>query len=142
MSDLRKLAIEYAKAFIGRPYIWGGDDPIKGFDCSGLILEVLQAVGIVPHGYDTTANGLYRRFSENFSPPGPGMLVFWLNLAGHAIHVEMMIDESHTIGASGGGQATRTAEDAASQNAFIKIRPLEYRGSHYVILDPFKDIEQ
>jgi len=108
---------------------------------SGFVLEVLQAVGIVPHGYDTTANGLYQRFSENFSPPGPGMLVFWLNLAGRATHVEMMIDESHTIGASGGGQATRTAEDAASQNAFIKIRPLEYRGSHYVILDPFKDIE-
>jgi len=142
MSKLRELAVEYAKAFIGLPYIWGGDDPIKGFDCSGLILEVLQAVGIIPHGYDTTADGLYRRFSANLTRPGPGTLVFWLNSSGRAVHVEMMIDEGHVIGASGGGWATITAEEAARQNAFIKIRPLNYRGENYVILDPFKGVDE
>jgi hypothetical protein len=56
---LRAKAAEYVWTFLGLPYRWGGDDPIQGFDCSGLIVEVLQAVGLLPHGSDLTANGLY-----------------------------------------------------------------------------------
>ena len=43
---LRTSAVDYIKRFIGRPYSWGGDDPMSGFDCSGLIHETLQAVGL------------------------------------------------------------------------------------------------
>ena len=37
--------IEYAKQFIGVPYVWGGSSP-KGFDCSGLVQYVYNHFGI------------------------------------------------------------------------------------------------
>jgi len=39
---------EYLKHFIGTPYIWAGDGTgtkSQGFDCSGLVLEGLYALG-------------------------------------------------------------------------------------------------
>lgn len=136
---LRAKAAEYAWSFLGLPYRWGGDDPIQGFDCSGLVIEVLQAVGLLPHGFDTTADGLYRRFKANEVARGyAGCLVLWFNASGQAIHVELMIDDYHTIGASGGGSKTQSLQDAVEQNAFVKIRPVGYRGQGYRIVDPFK----
>jgi len=28
-------------------YLWGGDDPLAGFDCSGFVIEILKSVGIL-----------------------------------------------------------------------------------------------
>ena len=52
---------EYLKHFIGRPYIWSGDGTGKtanGFDCSGLVLEGLWALGLYT-GSDVTAKATY-----------------------------------------------------------------------------------
>lgn len=38
-------AISFARAQIGRPYVWGGTGPL-GFDCSGLAMEAERAAGI------------------------------------------------------------------------------------------------
>jgi murein DD-endopeptidase len=55
----KQIILNYAYSFLGTPYRWGGDDPLLGVDCSGLVLEVLKAVGIFKGSYDTTAQGLY-----------------------------------------------------------------------------------
>jgi len=138
---LRTKAAEYLQRFIGLPYLWGGDDPLAGFDCSGLIVEVLQAVGSLRHGTDYTASSLYQRFEKKPVVRGyEGCLVFWYGSDSREtiIHVEMMVDDFHTVGASGGGSKTTTIADAIEQNAFIKMRPLSYRGDRYLIVDPFK----
>lgn len=135
----RASAIRYIWAFLGTPYRWGGDDPLAGFDCSGLVIEVLTGVGILPHGFDATAEGLYQRFKVNEVEKGyAGCLCLWFNATGKMTHVEMMVDDGHTIGASGGGSATTSTDAAAAQNAFVKLRPLGYRGSRYILVDPFK----
>jgi cell wall-associated NlpC family hydrolase len=135
---LRAKAVEYAWSFLGLPYRWGGDDPIQGFDCSGLVIEVLQSVGILPHGFDTTAEGLYQRFKACAVARGyAGCLVLWFSASGLATHVELMVDDFHTIGASGGGPSTTSPQAAVDQNAFVKMRPLGYRGSNFKIVDPF-----
>ena len=136
---LRASAVRYLWSFLGLPYRWGGDDPVHGFDCSGLIVEVLQGVGLLPHGSDFTANGLFLRWKDNVVDKGyAGCICLWFNQAGLATHVEMMADDIHTIGASGGGSATTSTEAAATQNAFVKQRPLGYRGQNYKLIDPFK----
>ena len=88
-----------------------------------------------------TADNLYRWFNKNQTvKPGFGKLVFWFSSdvrSNKAIHVEMMIDNNHTVGASGGGSATVTIQDAIKHNAFVKMRPLNYRGSNFKICDPF-----
>jgi peptidoglycan DL-endopeptidase CwlO len=39
------VAIAYAEAQIGKPYIWGGTGP-DGYDCSGLVMMAYRAAGI------------------------------------------------------------------------------------------------
>lgn len=137
----KKIAREVAFAFLGKPYIWGGDDPINGFDCSGFVIEIMKSVGLLPRGGDWTAQGLYEYFVTNgASPrkPAEGVLVFWYNSAGdRIIHVEYCLDEMRTIGASGGGSSTDSAEDAARQNAYIKVRPINEMRGKMAYLDPF-----
>ena len=136
----RDLAVRYAWSMLGLPYHYGGDDPMRGFDCSGLVVEVLQGVGLLLHGTDMNANGFWMRYKNKSVAKGyEGCLVLWFNTAGLATHIEMMIDDYHTIGASGGGSATTSTDAAADQNAFIKIRPVGYRGGGYKIVDPFKE---
>ena len=133
----RRRAVIYLQKWIGHFYLWAGDDP-SGFDCSGLIVEVLKSVGLIRPNIDMTANNLYFWFKEEFPAiPKAGNLVFWFN-GNKAIHVEMMVDNDHVIGASGGGSKTKTISDAIKHNAFVKMRPLNYRGLNYKICDPFK----
>lgn len=37
--------LEYAKSFMGSPYVWGGKDPHTGADCSGFVGYVYQHFG-------------------------------------------------------------------------------------------------
>lgn len=137
---LRAAAVRYAWAMVGLPYRWGGDDPILGFDCSGLVIECLSAVGVLPHKYDATADVLFERWRDRPADrPRPGCLAFWMK-DGKAVHVELVVDEFFTIGASGGGSSTTSEEAAAAANAFVKMRPIGYRGPAYVIIDPFKEV--
>lgn len=141
LEDLRFVAIEIAWKMWGRPYIWGGDDAIAGFDCSGMIVEILQSVGILPNG-DWTASMLYSRFAhKQVFQAEPGCLAFWETPEGHIRHIEMCIGDGLSIGAAGGGRHIRTREDAILHNAFVKIRPIEGQGRIRGYLDPFKGEE-
>jgi len=143
-EDKKEIAIKIAWHYLGTPYRWGGDDPMEGFDCSGFILEVLQSVGAVPRGLDITADGLYEFFKKLGKlaiRPSAGCLAFWATIpGGHIRHVEMMIDETLSIGASGGGAKIRDLEDAIRQNAYIKIRPVNLNATDlFGFADPFKE---
>lgn len=124
----RSIFIQVAMNFYGTFYSWGGDDP-DGFDCSGLTVECGKSVGILPRKGDWPARGLYARWIGNeVTIPKAGDIVFWENKAKNdIIHVEIILNEELSIGASGGGSRTKTREDAIRDNAFIKIRPFRSR---------------
>lgn len=135
----RELALDYAWRYVGTFYSWGGDDP-SGFDCSGFVVEVLKAIGLLPRGGDWTAAGLYEIFKNRVvNAPQAGCLVFW-HSNNKIIHVEICVDSERCLGASGGGRGTVTREDAIKHNAFIKMRPYKSRKNVYGFVDPFKEV--
>ena len=138
----RELAIKLAWQMWGMRYRWGGDDAIAGFDCSGMIVEILKSTGQLPRDGDWTAQGLFNLFKYRIVVvPRAGCLVFWGYSLQDIYHIEMMIDDLRTIGASGGGSKTLTEMDAIRQNAYVKIRPLAGREAPVSIVDPFaKDL--
>lgn len=134
------MAVDYGRAFLGVPYRWGGDDPMTGFDCSGFVVEILRSIGLLSLNDDYTAHDLLTIFRPNVVDQGyGGCLAFWLNEKREATHVMLMVDNEHVIGAAGGGKATLSPADAARDNAFIKMRPLSYRKTVPIIIDPFKE---
>lgn len=127
----------YALQFVGRPYRWGGDDPMAGFDCSGFVQELLSSVGMDPVG-DQTAQSLYDYFEHNsrWNEPGMGALVFFGPSLKQITHVGMMVDEYRMIEAGGGGSRTVSEDAAIQQNAYIRIRPIKGRQDLRAILKP------
>ena len=122
----------------GLPYIWGGDDPVKGFDCSGMVIEILKSVGILPDKGDWTADGLYHKFKAHEQDvPCQGCLAFW-GSEERKTHVEYCISQDYTIGASGGGSRTTNMAEAIKQNAYIKVRPICRRIGRVWFVDPYR----
>ena len=126
--------VEYAKCFIGRPYIWGGDGSGKSdgcFDCSGLVVECLQAVGVLANGSDFTAKALYNHLlSHGWVNVPRGLetasdLCFWGKSETSITHVSIAIGSRQHIEAGGGGSGSKTA---ATSNGMVRVRPLSSRG--------------
>lgn len=133
----RDVFIQACMQFLKLPYKWGGDDPIKGFDCSGLVQELYAMIGADPKG-DQTAQGLYDYFKDK-SREGPrdtGTLVFFGQSTSKITHIGMIIEGMVMIEAGGGGSRTQTIEDASSQNAYVRLRPFNQRSDVVAVLMP------
>lgn len=146
-TEARKIASKVAWGFLGLPYVWGGDDAVAGFDCSGFCIEVLKSVGILPRRGDWTASGLLGHFKDEdyhveLGDVREGCLVFWSSRHDRTriIHVELALNGILCIGASGGGSRTDDRQAAVIGNAYVKVRPWATRGNVYGAVDPFMSI--
>lgn len=141
-ASRRDLALAIGERLLFKPYLWSGNDPLAGFDCSGFVIELLKSVGILPRSGDWTAEELRQKFQpQRTSTLRPGCLVFWRNAGATAArHVEVVYEViggvAYTIGASGGGSATTSLQAAIEQDAYIKIRPATE--GWFDAVDPFK----
>lgn len=97
VSDVRVDLCQYAKEFLGNPYVWGGTSLTNGTDCSGFVLGVYKKFGIsLPHYSGSQANcGTTIKLSE----AQPGDLIFYGK--GSTInHVAIYIGSGQVIHAS------------------------------------------
>ncbi len=111
VSDIRVDVCQYAKEFLGNPYVWGGTSLTKGADCSGFVLSVFKKYGVsLPHSSVAQSNlGTTIKVSE----AKPGDLIFYGN--GKSInHVAIYI---------GGGQVIH----ASNPKSGIRISNTSYR---------------
>jgi cell wall-associated NlpC family hydrolase len=138
MND--SMLVQYALRFVGTPYLWGGDDP-HGWDCSGLVQELLAAQGKDPPG-DQTAQGLYDYYSNDTilgwrDHREVGSLAFFGSSPTKITHVAMLLDRDTMIEAGGGGKST-TSEDAAwKANAYVRVRKLLSRKDLIAVIFPY-----
>jgi cell wall-associated NlpC family hydrolase len=133
----QKLLYDWLIAHLGLPYFWGGDDPIKGFDCSGLAIEMLITWGIIPPSYDTNAHGLYTMFKDSASRAGGiGSLIFF-GKESKVTHVGIALNGWQMIEAGGGGRSTTSEEIASVQNAYVRLRPICSRKDYVATVWPF-----
>ena len=117
VSDVRVDLCQYAKQFLGNPYVWGGTSLTKGADCSGFVLSVFAKYGVsLPHSSRAQAN---HGTKINASELKPGDLVFYAK-GGTINHVAIYI---------GGGQVIH----ASSPKTGIKISAYNYRTPHKMV---------
>ena len=117
VSDVRVDVCQYAKEFIGNPYVWGGTSLTKGADCSGFVMKVFQKYGVkLPRNSRAQANcGTTIKVAE----AKPGDLIFYAK--GKTInHVAIYI---------GNGQVVH----ASSPKTGIKISNVSYRSPYKAV---------
>lgn len=106
------IAVRYAFAQLGKPYVWGAAGP-GAFDCSGLVMRAWGAAGVsLPH-YTYSIWRVGRQITR--SQLRPGDLVFPHGLG----HVQIYI---------GGGNVI----EAPHTGALVRIRPLVPRAYGYL----------
>ena len=105
VSDVRVDLVEYAKQFVGNPYVWGGTSLTKGADCSGFVLSVYKKFGVtLPHYSGSQANcGTKISYAEL----QPGDLIFYANSSGVIGHVALYIGGGRVVHASSPTQGIR-----------------------------------
>ena len=112
VSNVRVDLVEYAKQFLGNPYVWGGTSLTKGADCSGFVLSIYKKYGVkLSHHAASQAN---EGTKISVSELKPGDLVFYANSGGSINHVAIYI---------GGGQVIH----ASNPKTGIKISKYNYR---------------
>ncbi len=111
VSDVRVDLCQYAKQFLGNPYVWGGTSLTKGADCSGFVMSVFKKYCVsLPHSSKAQANCVTK---ISLSQAQPGDLVFY-GYGKTINHVAIYI---------GGGQVIH----ASSPKTGIRISSVNYR---------------
>jgi cell wall-associated NlpC family hydrolase len=109
-------AVHYAESQIGVPYVWGGETPGAGFDCSGLVQWAWAKAGIqIPR---TTESQYPALVHVAYNDLQPGDLLFYYNLDGdHEIdHVVMYVGS--------GPWGTSTVIAAAHTGTDVSLAPV------------------
>ncbi|HEX9063830.1 MAG TPA: bifunctional lytic transglycosylase/C40 family peptidase [Streptosporangiaceae bacterium] len=126
-SSYASGAIAYARAQIGKPYLWGGTGP-DAFDCSGLVMMAYRSVGIdIPR---TSEQQWLWGPRVSPSQVEPGDLVFFAGSDGTVTapgHVGIVIGHGLMIDAPFQGQLVRI-EPYTNSGAVGFTRPWAHAG--------------
>ena len=104
-QSLRNKMVNYGLQFVGNRYVWGGNDPHTGADCSGFVKYVYSHVAGIT--LPRTSREQARQGTPiKSSQMRPGDLIFYANGGGTVNHVAMYI---------GNGQIVHAAAEAESR---------------------------
>lgn len=112
---------------------------MMGFDCSGLVQEILAPAGVDPPG-DQSSHALYIHFLKHGilrkkKKAYSGDLAFF-GKKKRISHVGFAIDSYKMVEAAGGDERTRTLTDAQAHNAYVRVRPIRSRRDLVAIIAP------
>lgn len=136
-AEGQKLIRDYCLRFIGTPYVFGGNNPIMGLDCSGFVCEVLRAFGIIGRE-DLSAQGIYDKICMTSSQSTDAGSIAFFGVNDRAItHVSVVVNSKLMVEAGGGDSLTTDVKKASDRNAFVRIRPILSRRDFITALMPY-----
>jgi cell wall-associated NlpC family hydrolase len=92
------IAVDWALAQVGTPYVWGGETPGVGFDCSGLVQAAYEAAGItLPRTAQAQYDATIKLAPDD--PLEPGDLVFFGGGPTNITHVGIYIGNGQMVDA-------------------------------------------
>ena len=113
-----------AKKYLGIPYVWGGTDPKKGLDCSGLVQLVYKNLGYdLPRvSYQQAAAG---RPVASMAQAQPGDLIAWDNSSRNngVDHIAIYIGGGKMIEAPRTGLDVRIIDVPSTPDVIRRILP-------------------
>lgn len=130
-DSLRDRVVQAGMEAIGTPYVFGGDDPDDGFDCSGLVSFVFKEIA----GLDLPRRAIEQRAEGKNVPRAklqPGDLVFFATTRNRArvSHVGIYIGEDKFVHAPRRG--TNVKVSSMSESYWSK----RYKGARAYIKEP------
>jgi hypothetical protein len=106
-----QAVVAEARKYLGLPYVWGGTDPKKGLDCSGLVQLVYKNLGYdLPRVSNEQARS--GRPVASLAEAQPGDLLAWDNSSRNngADHVAIYIGDGKMIEAARPGTNVRISD--------------------------------
>ena len=101
-GEARGELLQYAKNFLGNPYVWGGTSLINGCDCSGFIQQIFSNFGYALPRTSRQQAKAGTRISVQEAKPGD--LLFYQRESGFIYHVMIYLGDGKVIHA--GSEAT------------------------------------
>ena len=98
-DQLRLQICDYAKQFIGNPYILGGSDLLHGTDCSGFVMRVFQQFGISTTRTSRSQAAAGTPIAVDLKTLRPGDLLFY-DTNGTITHVALYIGNGQIVHAA------------------------------------------
>lgn len=107
VSSMRARLVNYAKQFLGNPYVWGGNSLNHGVDCSGFTQEIYEDFGY----YISRVSRDQARGGDTISTSRlkPGDLVFYGH-SGYISHVAIYMGNGRVIHASNRRDGIKTSD--------------------------------
>lgn len=114
IKDWRHNVVQFAKNFLGTPYVYGGESP-QGFDCSGLVQYVYSHMGLSLPRVAADQGRMGHAIPVNSLKPGDLVLYDNSSRRNGADHVAIYIGNGRII------EAPRPGEN-------VRIAPMTYEG--------------
>ncbi len=115
-------AARLAESMVGTAYIFGGQDPDGGFDCSGLAWWAFQSVGVeIPRVSWEQAKAGSR---VDRSALRPGDLLFFRTTPGKSLHVGVYLGRGRFVHSPKSGEKVRVdrMDNVFWRKAFLESR--------------------
>ncbi|RBY89547.1 NlpC/P60 family protein [Blastococcus sp. TF02A-30] len=122
-SASETAVVAEAQKYLGVPYVWGGTDPAKGLDCSGLVKLVYGNLGIeLPRTSSQQATS--GKAVASLAAARPGDLVFFDHSSSRAgiDHVGIYIGNGKMIAAPQAGETVKV-QDVGTPTLIRRVLP-------------------
>jgi cell wall-associated NlpC family hydrolase len=123
MTD-KDLFLKTAFSLLNVPYVWGGNDPLYGLDCSGYCCYVLKSVGLLSYNIDLSSTGLSLCFTHKVPITAPSPCLLFFGTFVNITHVAISLNSTSMIESGGGNRECISIAQAKKIGACVRIRPI------------------